>query len=1026
MARWFRETVRAWWLLFAANPRLVLPRRLTPYAAWLHWNQPASNRTRVLREDLAALSSRPLLSVLLPVFNTPPAFFHAAVDSVLQQEYGDWELVIVDDGSTSPETLAALAATRGRDSRIHLLRHDVTANISIATNAAAAAARGRYFVLLDHDDLLEPDALAQIALYVAAHPDCEWLYSDEDIIDVRGNRSSPRFKPEWSPELLLAYCYPGHLLTFRADLWERMGGLRPGFEGSQDHDLLLRASEATTRVGHIPQILYHWRAAPGSTATRGDAKPLAFSAGMRAVSEAFTRRGVPCRVEQPAWAQTRRVGVFAPVFPDEGPDVAIIIPTRNRRHLIEECLASLEKTTYANWHVYVVDNESDDAATCEYLAALAADGQAAAHRVTVWRIPNRATGFSYAHLMNTAAARVNEEFLLLLNDDVTVIDPRWLSQMVGYLRLEGVGAVGARLHFPDGRVQHAGVLHGLDHGGVGHAFKLLDGQAPGYLLQAWVSRNCSAVTAACMLTKREGFLESAGLDDAHFAVAFNDVDYCARLRDRGLRIVYAPVALSHREGATRGRGRDAPVEVACLRSRYGGHRDPFYNPHLSLDDESFAIRPGVVDWSGPGRSHRLPIRTVFVTHNLNCEGATLSELDLVLGLWKRGVVDPIIVSPVDGVLRREYEAAGLPVVVFDSPAQGSLNRQLTAVIAGHGAELLHANTVDSGWAVVVAGERRIPSVWNIHESEHWATALRGRPVSAAIATLRDCMVPYRAVVRRLRAFSVPYRVVFVSRASRTAWRHVERCGNFCVIPNGFDHQRFGNQLSSTTRQRARQQLGIPAGSILVLAMGRVCRRKRQQDLVRAFSRIPAEIAARIHLRIVGDRACDYTAEYSGQLHALVRGLPSDRRGHVTVEPETADTARFWQAADLFCCASEVESYPRSLQEAMAAGLPIITTPVFGIPEMIRPGVNAEFYPVGDIDRLAAALVRLASDDELRKRYADQSPLVLAGSISHVEMLDEYGTLFRQARLTANDGLDRGSLRGRIALRPISDATGRHR
>jgi glycosyltransferase involved in cell wall biosynthesis len=269
-------------------------------------------------------------------------------------------------------------------------------------------------------------------------------------------------------------------------------------------------------------------------------------------------------------------------------------------------------------------------------------------------------------------------------------------------------------------------------------------------------------------------------------------------------------------------------------------------------------------------------------------------------------------------------------------------------------------------------------------------------------------------------------VVFVSRASRTAWRHVERCGNFCVIPNGFDHQRFGNQLSSTTRQRARQQLGIPAGSILVLAMGRVCRRKRQQDLVRAFSRIPAEIAARIHLRIVGDRACDYTAEYSGQLHALVRGLPSDRRGHVTVEPETADTARFWQAADLFCCASEVESYPRSLQEAMAAGLPIITTPVFGIPEMIRPGVNAEFYPVGDIDRLAAALVRLASDDELRKRYADQSPLVLAGSISHVEMLDEYGTLFRQARLTANDGLDRGSLRGRIALRPISDATGRHR
>ena len=326
-----RRVVSAWRLYSQAHPALILPKPMTPYQAWLYWNRPAAPRFQLLHQQLAALSTRPLFSILLPIFNTPPPLLEAALTSVCQQIYPTWELVIVDDGSTAADTVATVAHWAERDPRIRLLRQPVNSNISQATNRAAAAAQGDYFVLLDHDDLLAPEALAQAAIYVADHPHCDWLYSDEDIIDLQGERSSPRFKPDWSPEYLLAYCYIGHLVVLRADLWRRLGGLRPGFEGAQDYDLFLRASEITAQVGHLPQILYHWRAVPGSTATRGDAKPLAIEAGRQAVAEAFARRGLPCPVVQPDWAHARGMGIYTPIFPDDGPSVAILIPTKNQR-----------------------------------------------------------------------------------------------------------------------------------------------------------------------------------------------------------------------------------------------------------------------------------------------------------------------------------------------------------------------------------------------------------------------------------------------------------------------------------------------------------------------------------------------------------------------------------------------------------------------------------------------------------------------------------------------------------------------
>lgn len=977
------RTLRGWRLYLRVQPARLLPKALSPYAAWLYWNRPSSSRTEQLREDMAALTVRPLFSVLLPVFNTPPALLEAALASVLQQIYPTWELVIVDDGSTEAATQATLARWAQRDPRIRLLHEPVNGNISRATNRAAAAAQGNYFVLLDHDDLLTDDALAQVALYLAAHPACDWLYSDEDLIDMAGQRSSLRFKPNWSPEQLLAYCYVGHLVVMRAELWRQLGGLRVGFEGAQDYDLFLRASEQSSQVGHIAQILYHWRTAPGSTATRGDAKPQAIEAGRRAVAEALARRGLPCTVVQPAWAKARALGVYTPLFPDDGPSVAIIIPTKNQRRLLQACLESLDKTTYTNYRIYVIDNESDQADTLTYLATLPTRPQANGSMVTVWRIPNPGAGFNYAHINNVAATRVRAEFLLFLNSDVVVSDPRWLSQMVGYLRLAGVGAVGARLLFPNGRVQHAGVLHGLHQGGVGHAFKGINRQELGYLLQAQVSCNYSAVTAACLLTPRACFLACGGFDAATFGVAYNDVDYCARLRAQGLRIVYAPVELYHHEGATRGYG-DAPAEAANLRVRYGSGSDPYYNPHLRLEGAPFALRAGIVDWGSTNNRPQRPIRALFVSHNLNWEGAPLCQFELIRGLQKAGVIDPILFSPQEGSLRAAYQAAGIPVLPTPTPplARHDLAQYLAQVIRQHGVEVLHANTLETAWAIMAATQTQTPTLWNIHESEDWITYFQryslARPVEA------------------LQAFALPYRVIFVSQASHTVWQPLERLGNFCVIHNGFDDAHFQSRLGDLTRAAARQQLGIADDQVVLLAMGTVCARKRQHDLVRAFAELPAATVAQTRLLIVGDRP----SPYSDQLHSLVAGLPPARRGQVTIRPETSSTAPFWRAADLFVCTAQTESFPRSLQEAMACGLPMITTPVYGIREMVRPGINAEFYPPGQIKALTAAIQRLITDETLRQRYAGHAPTVLAGSLSFAAMLAEYAKLFGEARLTA--------------------------
>ncbi len=952
---------------------------LPPYEAWMRvnvWN-------KRMREDLVDRLNHeagrlPKLSIVMPVHDPPVEFLDRAIASVRAQVYEGWELCIVDDASANRTVRAVLERWSAKDGRIRVRYLEQNVNISVATNNAAALSTGEFLLFLDHDDELTPDAVGEVALYLAERPDTDVVYSDDDKIDVTGRRYDPQFKPDWSPELLLSYMYLSHVFVVRKTLFESCGGMRVGFEGAQDYDLALRAVERTSMIGHIPKILYHWRALPGSTASSGAAKPTSLDAGRRALADAFTRRGVPAGVTQPDFAIKGNLGIYCHEFPDDGPQVTILIPTKNQVSMLRRCIESLRMTTYRNYEVVIIDNDSDDPDTLTYLHLLP-------HRVL--RISNPAGRFNFAAINNRAVEHVTGEFVLFLNNDTEVKAPRWLSQMVGYAQMSGVGAVGAKLLFADGRIQHAGVVHGLYHGLAGPAFKLTPAWDHGYLAYASVVRNYSAVTAACLLTPRRRFLELDGFNEIDFGVAYNDVDYCYRLVEQGYRCVYCPEAqLIHYEGFSRG-FRDDPDEVAAFKRKYKRRSDPWYSQHLSLADESFNLVPRTIAAPRPK-----PIPTVMTALSLNCEGAPWSQYELTRELAERKVIQPMVFSPVDGPLRSLYEEHGIPVMVDRHPLWGVTNlkeyeqavQAFLSKCLSWGAELIYANTLQSFYAIAAAHRGGLPSVWNPRESEPWQSYFDYLPVGI-VQKAYDC-------------FALPYRVVFVADATKDAYVPLNTRHNFTVIRNGLDKARIEQACREWPRERARASIGAREHEVVILLLGTVCARKGQHDLVKALSKLALELQKGLRCYVVGDRP----GEYSSELHSLVKCLPASLRDKVHIVAETSQTAPYYRAADLFLCTSKVESYPRVILEAMAHGLPIVTTPVFGIREQVWEGANALFYAPGDVKELAERLEVMITDPALRSRMAGKSASVLALGTDFNEMVDAYENIFAEAWLTGGE------------------------
>jgi GT2 family glycosyltransferase/glycosyltransferase involved in cell wall biosynthesis len=558
------------------------------YHLWRLKNEPTQEELNELKRKAAALKYRPKISIITPVWNTDERWLRLAIESALGQIYDNWELCIADGNSLKPHVKTVLEEYEKKDPRIKVRFLSENEGIAGNSNEALSMASGEFVAFLDHDDELAPFALFEVVKRLNEDPFLDYIYSDEDKIDEKGERRDPFFKPDWSPDMFLSCNYLCHLSVIRKKVVDEVGGFRAGYDGSQDYDLFLRVTEriGDGGIGHIPKILYHWRMIPESAATSCQAKPYAYIAAKKALKDAMVRSGVKIDdVLDGFWTGSYRIKYKIEVEPR----VSIIIPTKDNVKMLRKCVDSIiQKTLYRNYDILLIDNQSVRDETFEYYRTIDND---------LIKILNFNEPFNYAKMNNLAVSLCKSEYILFLNNDIEVISEEWLNAMVECAQKNNTGAVGAKLVFPNHLIQHCGVILNYNFAAIHHYYKYPNHH--GYFGTINMIRNFSAVTAACMMTKKSLFEEVGGFDEKNLAVAFNDVDYCLKLRRKGYLIVYTPYAeLYHHESLSRGYD-DTPEkqkrfqrEVAYMREKWGEvlDNDPYYNPNLTRDREDFSIR----------------------------------------------------------------------------------------------------------------------------------------------------------------------------------------------------------------------------------------------------------------------------------------------------------------------------------------------------------------------------------------------------------------------------------------------------
>lgn len=577
------EKAYAW----SANLRLRSSPILS-YEDFIKRNDSASQWDELaIGNHIVHLPLKPLFSIVMPVYNPPVNFFREALNSIITQSYPYWQLCLADDASTNPEIKSVIEEYVSKDSRIKAVFRPINGHISAASNSALTIATGEFLVLVDQDDLIPNHTLYHVAVEINRKPDVCLIYSDEDKIDEFGNRFDPYFKSDWNPDLFYSQNMFSHLGVYRTSLIRELGGFRLGYEGAQDYDLALRcvAKLSADKIQHIPRVLYHWRAHAESTALSHSTKNYATLAGYKALQDHFNGSNASV-------TETDTPGMYRVIYPmpAKPPLVTLIIPTRDQVQVLKKCIKSIKsKTNYTNFEVLVIDNQSQDKEALTYLAALIKDSR---FKVIQYDKP-----FNYSAINNYAVSLAKGEIIGLVNNDIEVINDDWLSEMVRHVLRPDVGVVGAKLLYSDDTIQHAGVVLGI--GGVaGHSHKFYERDSQGYFSRAKLQQEFSAVTAACLFVRKSVFEQVGGLDEKNLTIAFNDVDFCIKVRESGLKNIYTPYALLyHHESISRGQ-EDSPEkqarfaqEVAFMKKKWGSIllSDPFYNPNLTQDREDFSL-----------------------------------------------------------------------------------------------------------------------------------------------------------------------------------------------------------------------------------------------------------------------------------------------------------------------------------------------------------------------------------------------------------------------------------------------------
>lgn len=556
------------------------------YSLWHKKNELKFSNVTKYKDKIKEFKYQPLISIIMPVYNTDKKWLIAAIDSVLNQIYQNWELCIADDASTKPHIKRILKNYQKKDKRIKIVYRKKNGHICKASNSALKISTGKFIALLDHDDELKSYALFKVVDLLNKNPEADMIYSDEDKAELDGTLVEPHFKPDWSPDMFLSLMYTCHLGIYRKKIIDKIGGFRPGYEGSQDYDLVLRFVENTNKIYHIPQILYTWRKIPGSTAVEGPkAKPYAYIASRKALQDTLRRRGIKGVVEK-----GKSSGLYRIKYKIKGkPLVSIIIPTKDKVNYLKCCIRSIHKrTTYNNYEIIIIDTGSQKNETLNYYKKLKNNSNI---RLLKWK-----KKFNFAAVNNFGVKATKGKYLLFLNNDTEVINSEWLEAMLEHAQRKEVGAVGAKLLFRDGRFQHCGIILGLGPDRIaGHAF--IHQKDFGYFGYPHILRNYSSITAACMLLSKKKFEEVGGFGE-EFKTCYNDVDLCLKLRNKGYLIVYTPYAqLYHFESISLGKVEEGKRkidkgEIDLMKEKWDNLllNDPYYNPNLTLDKNDFSLK----------------------------------------------------------------------------------------------------------------------------------------------------------------------------------------------------------------------------------------------------------------------------------------------------------------------------------------------------------------------------------------------------------------------------------------------------
>ncbi len=555
----------------------IFKRIFSGYKSWLKRNEPGSMELDEQRGYVFALE--PLISIVVPAYNTPKLLLKAMITSVVNQTYGNWELCIADGSDKIDAGRNQIYNSFKKEKRIVIKKLSGNKGIALNTNEAVSLSSGEYVAILDHDDTIAPFALYEIVRCINENPGTDFIYSDEDKISGNGrSRFRPHFKPDYSPDLLRSYNYICHFLVLKRTLGEKAGWFRGGFDGSQDYDLILRASEIAGRIVHIPKILYHWRIGRGSMSGNQWAKTYAFDSSKRALTEDLTMRNLKGKVTDGLYTDSYRVSYHI----EKEPLVSIIIPNHNHTGDLKSCIDSiLKKSAYRNFEIIIVENNSSDESVFRLY-----DEYKELKNIKIIKLDEP---FNYSKINNYAVNYAGGEYVLFLNNDTVVISPGWIGSMAEHLQRKEVGAVGAKLYYPGGKIQHAGIII-AKRGLPAHAHLNFPGDDHGYMGRLMAVQNLSAVTAACLMVKKAVFLDAGGFDE-EFELAYGDVDLCLKVCEKGRLIVWTPYAeLYHTESKTRGY-EDTPEkqkrfrkEIALFKKRWSGwleRGDPYYNPNLS-------------------------------------------------------------------------------------------------------------------------------------------------------------------------------------------------------------------------------------------------------------------------------------------------------------------------------------------------------------------------------------------------------------------------------------------------------------